>query len=452
MTTNGMEGIYYILGAGRTGKAAARAIEAAGGKAFLYDDDEKRNAELKARGFTVEPYDSALRRDFSAVIMSPGIPLTHPICALAAALKLPVICDIELFAHNVASAPDTQIIAVTGTNGKSTVTALVTHVLNEAGLTAYAGGNIGKAVFELSTPKPGEKTVYILEISSYQADMMRDFLPDCGIFLNLTADHLDRHGDMEGYFAAKAKMFQNMSAAKGVIVTNDDDSFGRRLASEAEKRGVTVKRFGSGGEIDCNLADLKEILSENPFLAGDHNAANAAAVLLAAEFCGVSLPDIHAGLKNYRGLPHRTEFVAEFEGVTFINDSKATNAISAEKALTAFERVFWLAGGVPKSDGLTGLADDSLKNISKAFTFGQAKEAFFDSLSAKGVSVEQHPAMRDAFAAAVKTARQAGGGVILLSPACASFDEFKDYEARGDAFKALVKNLLTGQTPSAQDL
>ncbi len=431
---------YFILGGGRTGVATARAILKGGGKICIWEDNETARDALIKQDFFVKPYQNELTSEYSGVILSPGIAQTHPICAQAREISVPIIGDPELFYLFHKNNPNVKFIAITGTNGKSTVTALTAHLLNQSGITAYAGGNIGKAVFDLPEPKPNEVTAYVLEISSYQADLLDQFTPHAAIFLNLTPDHLERHGTMENYFQAKKNIFKNLHKTSGTAIIAEQDSYTTRLKAELEKECVNVISVPKN-ETSEKAKALQNATTKNPFLTGEHNFINAEAAFYCAEIFTNETKKMIAGVENYVGLPHRNEFVANVNGVSYFNDSKATNAVSAEKALSAHQNIYWLAGGEAKSDGIDSFTAKTLQNVRFAYVYGKAADRFYESLQKLNLPVGRFKDLQEAFEAARKTAEQGAGNVVLLSPACASFDAFKDYEHRGNVFKTLVANL-----------
>ena len=445
-----------VFGLGRSGITAARALQAGGAIPILWDDGEAGRAQAKGEGFTVEDLAAADWSDFAALVLSPGAPLTHPrphwTVDLARAAGVPVLGDIELFARALAARPKDQrprVVAITGTNGKSTTTALIGWVLKSAGLTVHVGGNIGVGV--LALPEPTPDAVYVIEVSSYQLDLTTTFAPDVAILTNISPDHLDRHGGMDGYVAAKRRIFAGQGA-DGVALVGVDDSWGQGIASELSQRVIAISSSpspprgegyvalpGAILESDQVIADLSTARS----LPGRHNAQNAAFAYATARALGVSHDAAVAGLLSFPGLAHRMETVAQVGAVRFINDSKATNADAARQALASYPSVFWIAGGVPKAGGIADLAD-LFPRIAKAYLIGDAADAFAATLADTPHVIAR--TLDAAVAAAAADAASAGGDqIVLLSPACASFDQFKDFEARGEAFRAAV--LALGAVP-----
>lgn len=480
-----------VFGLGRSGITAARALKAGGATPILWDDGVSGRLQAQAEGFVVEDLTTADWSGFAALVLSPGAPLTHPkphwTVDKAREAGVPVVGDIELLARAIAVLPQGQrpkIVAITGTNGKSTTTALIGWVLQQAGLTVYVGGNIGIGVLALPEPTPG--AVYVIEVSSYQLDLTTSFAPDVAILTNVSPDHLDRHGGMEGYVAAKRRIF-TAQGPEAVALVGVDEEWGRRTAESLLGRpgrvttvmtniiavgggrrsgvapeaiveklsAVRAKRFDEGqfisleatdGELTGDsiaLADLSAARS----LPGRHNAQNAAFAYAAARALGVSHDAAVKGLLTFPGLAHRMEAVGHIGPVRFINDSKATNADAARQALSSYPKVFWIAGGKPKDGGIDALGD-LFPRVTKAYLIGEAAEAFAATLSANGGDTPHviSKTMDVAVAAAAADAHAAGGDqIVLLSPACASFDQYPDFEVRGEAFRAAV--LALGATP-----
>ena len=433
---------YAVFGLARTGLATARALQASGATVLAWDDGEGGRAAAEAAGI---PLTNLYEVDFAGLdglVLSPGIPLhlpaPHPLAEKAQAAGVAILGDIELFAQARAELPEHRIIAITGTNGKSTTTALVHHVLKESGLEARMGGNIGLPILgEDPLPAGG---VYVLELSSFQIDLTQSLACDVAVLLNITPDHLDRHGDMAGYARAKERLFRMQKPGQTAVVSVDDDycraiarSCGARLCAistmQPQPAGVTV----INGELAADGAVLGH-QSAWPRLQGPHNAQNAAAAFAAVRALGDSADKILAAFKTYGGLPHRMEFIAEIGGVTYLNDSKATNPTSTAPALGAYPAIHWIAGGKAKTDELDACLP-YMGNVRAAYTIGAAEELFAHLLSPH-VPVEKAGTLEKAVKLAA--ARAKPGEVVLLSPACASYDQFRDFEARGDAFRAAV--------------
>jgi UDP-N-acetylmuramoylalanine--D-glutamate ligase len=483
-----------VFGLGRSGITAARALHAGGAIPVLWDDGVSGRMQAEAEGFVVEDLAQADWSSFAALVLSPGAPLTHPkphwTVEKARAANVPVIGDIELFARALDVVPASlrpKVVAITGTNGKSTTTALIGWVLKQAGMKVAVGGNIGIGV--LALPAPTEVDAYVVETSSYQLDLTTSFAPDVAILTNVSPDHLDRHGGMEGYVAAKQRIFQHLTPESVALVGVDDDwgwtvvntlndrhlrvsTITTRTPSEyvdptggvpvtdletrlpdqvpAFDRGRFVIVDATGGKLVADGVALTDLAPARS-LPGRHNAQNAAFAYAAARAVGVDHEAAVAGLMSFPGLAHRMETVGQISDQTdqsgtikFVNDSKATNADAARQALSSYPSVRWIAGGVPKAGGIEDLRD-LFPRVTRAYLIGQAAEAFAATLGETPHTVVG--TMDAAVAAASADAAAAGGEqVVLLSPACASFDQYPDFEARGEAFRAAVLNL--GATPS----
>ncbi|KCZ92753.1 UDP-N-acetylmuramoyl-L-alanine--D-glutamate ligase [Hyphomonas johnsonii] len=450
-----------VFGLGRTGLSAAKALKAGGARVHAWDDNEDTRNKAEAAGVPLSDINKRDWQTFAALVLSPGIPYKFPqphrIVRMAEMTGVPVVGDMELFARAVQSLPERgrpKIIGITGTNGKSTTTALIGHILKQAGRDARIGGNIGTGVLDLAALHAN--AVYVLELSSYQLDLVKSLHCDIAVLLNMSPDHLDRHGGMEGYQAAKMRIFQNQQKGDIAIVGFDDvitQSIAIGLAGHGPGRVIhasSTYTLGRGiSAIDGKLydnqsgkAELIGNLAECPSLPGKHNHQNAAAAYAACRALGVDPDVIFAGIRSFPGLPHRLETVGEIDGVRFINDSKATNAQAAEQALKAFKNVYWIAGGVPKAEGIAPLAP-LFPNVAKAYLIGEAEEAFAATLKGK-VAAQQCGTLENAVAAALHDARGAGeeGAIVLLSPACASFDQFRDFEERGDVFRSIVQSMM----------
>lgn len=475
-----------VFGLGRSGITAARALQAGGAIPILWDDGVSGRMQAQAEGFAVEDLTVADWSGFDALVLSPGAPLTHPkphwTVERARDASVPVIGDIELFARAVAALPQDarpRVVAVTGTNGKSTTTALIGWVLKQAGLTVHVGGNIGIGV--LALPAPAAGAVYVIEVSSYQLDLTTTFAPDVAILTNISPDHLDRHGGMDGYVAAKKRIFQAQRPDAAALV-GVDERWGREIANSLSQRvtaisssahpresGDPVLSRGREGEDQpvssssaaerlkdwvpafAGMSGIEAVprviriqgeyidLTAARSLPGRHNAQNAAFAYATARALGVSHDVAVQGLLSFPGLAHRMEAIGRIGPVRFINDSKATNADAARQALTSYPSVFWIAGGRAKDGGIDDLAD-LFPRIAKAYLIGEAAEAFAVALGETPHVVST--TMEAAVAAAARDAASAGGDqIVLLSPACASFDQYPDFEARGEAFRAAALNL-----------
>ncbi|MGX8273315.1 UDP-N-acetylmuramoyl-L-alanine--D-glutamate ligase [Brevundimonas diminuta] len=452
-----------VFGLGRSGITAARALQAGGAIPVLWDDGVSGRMQAEAEGFVVEDLTRADWSGFAALVLSPGAPLTHPkphwSVERAHEAGVPVIGDVELFARALAALPPGQrprVVAITGTNGKSTTTALIGWVLKQAGLSVHIGGNIGIGV--LALPEPTMDAVYVIEVSSYQLDLTTGFAPDVAILTNVSPDHLDRHGGMEGYVAAKRRIFQ-AQGIEALALVGVDEEWGRKAAADLRAQGRRVETVltipsptrGEGfeaapGRLSVNgqvIADLSAARS----LPGRHNAQNAAFAYATARALGVSHEAAVEGLLTFPGLSHRMEAVGRLGAVRFINDSKATNADAARQALASYPAVFWIAGGKAKDGGIEALRD-LFARVTKAYLIGEAADAFAVTL-ADTPHVVAHTMERAVELAAADAAAAGGEQVVLLSPACASFDQFPDFEVRGEAFRAAVLALGARPEPAA---
>jgi UDP-N-acetylmuramoylalanine--D-glutamate ligase len=443
-----------VFGLARSGLSAVRALQAGGAEVFAWDDKDSLREAARAAGAATAPWRDWPWEKLAALILSPGVPLTHPkpheVVARARAAGVEVIGDIELFARAMTSAP---LIAITGTNGKSTTTALIGHILTQCGFDAQVGGNIGQPALDLA--QPGAKTVYVLEISSYQIDLSPGLTPDAAILSNITPDHIDRHGSLENYAAVKARLLKQTKKAGLNVVGVDDPycaSIFTRLTSNGGAPCVAVsvgKVLGRGVFVlEGTLYDAQNEptakvmdLGAAEHLPGAHNWQNAALAYAAVKPIVKDARAIAEAIRSFPGLAHRIEDVGRVGKVRFVNDSKATNADAAERALVCFEDIFWIAGGRPKAGGIAPL-EPYFPRIRKAYLIGEAAEEFAATLASK-VDAEFCGTLEAAVSAAAADAAacDASAPVVLLSPACASFDQFKDFEQRGEAFRGLVARL-----------
>ncbi|MBO9669631.1 MAG: UDP-N-acetylmuramoyl-L-alanine--D-glutamate ligase [Sphingobium sp.] len=421
---------YAVLGLARSGLATVEALAASDAIVFAWDQREDARALVASKAAIADPMEMELA-GLDAIIISPGVPLNrHPIAARAREAGVPIIGDIELFALARPTLPAHRVVGITGTNGKSTTTALIHHILRNAGLPTRMGGNIGLPILGQDPLNAGG--VYVLELSSYQIDLTFNLDCDVAVLLNVTPDHLDRYADFEAYVDAKARLFEMQSPAHAAVIAVDDDVT-RRVAM-----GVPRARKVSAGTIDPD-AQLKW-----PSLQGPHNAQNVAVALAVADALGIAENVALDALESYASLPHRMQRVGERDGVLFINDSKATNAASTAPALAAWPamygkpRIHWILGGLAKSDNLDECAE-GFPNVAHAYTIGEAGPLFARLLREAGIEVTECELLVTAVTEAA--ARAKSGDVVLLSPACASFDQFRDFEARGDAFAAAVAAL-----------
>nr|WP_221237123.1 UDP-N-acetylmuramoyl-L-alanine--D-glutamate ligase [Roseospira goensis] len=443
------------MGLGRSGLAAARALLAAGARVMAWDDDPARRAAAAAEDMPVVDLTTADLTGVRAVVWSPGIahthPAPHPVAERARAAGAALVSDVELL---LGAQPAAFVVGVTGTNGKSTTTSLIGHILHHAGQAAQVGGNLGTPALALDPVGPFG--TYVLELSSYQLDLTPSLVCDVAVLLNVSPDHLERHGGMEGYIAAKRRILQGVLPPRKVCIGLDDTicrnihaeltrTDSRDLipfsAARAVPRGVSTKDGVLVDDIDgkgARVADLTGLRA----LPGEHNWQNIAAAYAACRARGVPPATIAAALKTFPGLPHRHEIVATVDGVLFVNDSKATNAEAAEKAILCHDDIYWIAGGQAKEGGIDAL-EPHLDRIVHAYLIGAAAEAFAAVLDRNEVPYSLCGTLEAAVDLAFQHACEDDeeNPVVLLSPACASFDQFANFEARGDAFKALVADL-----------
>lgn len=442
-----------LFGLGGSGLVTALALKEGGAHVVACDDNPAKMAEAASKGIETGDLRQADWSRFSALILSPGVPLTHPkphwSAVLAKEAGIEIIGDVELFCRERAKiAPNSPFIAITGTNGKSTTTALIAHILREAGHDVQMGGNIGTAI--LSLEPPSDKRIHVIECSSFQLDLAPSLAPTVGAMLNISPDHLDRHGTMENYAAIKERLV----ARAGLAVIGVDDSPSRAIADACEAKGVNVARIsieplGAKGVFADGetLVEVKESdgspvanLSGIGSLRGSHNAQNAAAAVAIALALNVPAERIRSGLYTFPGLPHRMEEVARRGETLFINDSKATNADSTEKALKSFDHILWILGGKPKEGGIVALKPYFPK-IAKAYLIGAASDEFAATLEGEVPYLRSVTMDKAVEQAAQDAAAMNGPSVVLLSPACASYDQYPNFEVRGDHFRELVKAL-----------
>lgn len=432
---------YAVLGLARSGAATVEALLASGARVVAWDRQDVAREPFEGRCELADPLEMDLT-GFDGVVVSPGVPLnTHPIKPHAEKFGVPVIGDIELFALARAELPPHKVVGITGTNGKSTTTALVHHILKTAGVPTTMGGNIGLPILA-QEPLP-EGGVYVLELSSYQIDLTYSLDCDVAVLLNITPDHLDRYdGDFEKYRASKLRLFELQMASDPMHIAVT----GEFIPPEPDGLHVLIPNH----RLMYSL-DYSDRQPNWPALRGPHNHQNAASAISTCKALGLSESAIEEALRTFTGLPHRMELVTRHEGVLYINDSKATNPDSTAPALAAYPpengkpRIHWIVGGLPKEDGL-GPCEQHLGNIAAAYTIGDAGPRFAELLEPH-VHVERAEMLQEAVSRAKASAQS--GGVILLSPACASFDQFRDYEARGAAFRQVVA-ALTGASEEIQ--
>ena len=441
-----------VLGLGSSGVAAARALQASGAEVWAWDDNEDARARAAERGLPLVDLQRCNWQEPTSLILSPGIPHSHPaphpVVELAREAGAEVIGDVELLGR---AQPDARYIGITGTNGKSTTTALLGHMLQLCNVDAQIGGNIGLPVLELAPT--GNSGTYVLEMSSYQLELTFCITFDVAVLLNITPDHLERHGGFDGYVAAKKEIFRRQTSPRTAIVGLDDDTcraIHDDLVAAGDQRviGISAEREVPGGvyvidgvlydELDgprVATMDLHEIAS----LPGRHNWQNAAAAYAAGRACQVAGAPLTASIRSFSGLPHRQERVAAIEGVAYVNDSKATNPEAAAKALASYPTIYWIAGGRPKEGGLEPCLPH-LDKVAEAFLIGEASEPFAAELEGK-VALQRCGDLATALAAATVAARRdvKPNPVVLLSPAAASFDQFTSFEQRGEVFRRAVE-------------
>ncbi|MBL0915856.1 MAG: UDP-N-acetylmuramoyl-L-alanine--D-glutamate ligase [Sphingopyxis sp.] len=421
---------YAVLGLARSGLATVEALVASGAGVTAWDNREEARDEAMILNADIGDPTEIDLIGFAGVVVSPGVPLNrHPIASHAREAHVPIIGDVELFAEAQSELPPHKVVGVTGTNGKSTVTALITHMLESAGVPALAGGNIGLPI--LSRDPLPEGGVYVLELSSYQIDLSHSLACDVAVLTNLSPDHLDRYDGFAGYAASKARLFSLQHRDQVAVVATDDDP-SKMIAGRINHRlhRVSAKDIDSADQVRW------------PALQGPHNAQNAVCAIAVCRVLGLNDEQIERGLATYKSLPHRMELVGEVGGVRWFNDSKATNAASAAPALAAFppapdQRLHWIAGGQAKGDGLSACRP-WFGHVKRAYLIGEAMDAFAAEIG-DAIPVERSGDLAAAVGQAA--ALVAPGDIGLLSPACASFDQFKDYEQRGDMFRELVRAL-----------
>jgi UDP-N-acetylmuramoylalanine--D-glutamate ligase len=445
-----------VFGLGGSGLASCHALKAGGANVIASDDSADKLAEATRAGFITADLRKVSWEHFAALLLTPGVPLTHPTphwtVVAAGAAGVPVIGDIELFCiERRKIAPGSPFIAITGTNGKSTTTALIAHILRSAGRDVQMGGNIGTAI--LSLEPPAADRFHVIECSSYQIDLAPTLDPSIGILINLSPDHIDRHGTMENYAAVKERLIAQSQI--GLVGVDDEYSYaiGERWADREKPIVIPVSAarhmawgyFARGTHIvskannkPMEQAEILGDLAGIGSLRGQHNAQNAAFACGVAWHCGLTPDEIAHGLRTFPGLAHRMEQVGRQGDVLFVNDSKGTNADAAARALSSFDNIFWIAGGKPKEGGITGLVE-FFPRIKKAYLIGEAAPEFAGTLGTN-VPHEISQTLDRAVADAARDAAASGLSqpVVLLSPACASFDQYRNFEIRGDRFRELV--------------
>jgi UDP-N-acetylmuramoylalanine--D-glutamate ligase len=414
---------YAVLGLARSGLATVQSLLASGAEVVAWDSREEARAAVAQNVQLADPLTIDLN-GFDGVVVSPGVPLnSHTIAAKARAAGLPIIGDIELFAQARAELPPHKVVGITGTNGKSTTTALIHHILKTAGVPTMMGGNIGLPI--LGQEPLSEGGVYVLELSSYQIDLTYALDCDVAVLLNITPDHLDRYDGFADYAASKERLFTLQHVDKIAVIATEDDRT-RMIASRINHRLMRVASTAVGNQ------------SAWPSLQGPHNAQNVAAAAAVAEALGIDDETLAKALASYPGLPHRMERIREIDGVLYVNDSKATNATATSPALAAYPAIHWILGGRAKSDELDECAPH-YAHVRAAYTIGESGP-MFAQLLAPHIPVTECIVLDEAVKQAASAAK--AGETVLLSPACASFDQFRDFEARGDAFRAAVEALV----------
>jgi len=451
-----------VFGLGRTGITAALSLAKGGAEVWAWDDNAAAREAAAEQGVTVKDLNEADWPAFSALVLSPGVPdklpTAHWTAEKAKAADVPIICDIEIFAREVAARPESQrpkIIAITGTNGKSTTTALIKHVLSACGKDAEMGGNIGRGILDLDKMHAGKH--YVIELSSYQLERTESLRANAAVFLNLSPDHLDRHGTMDAYQAAKTRIFDNQNSDDTAVIGVDNPETKRLFSELKAKNGRRIipisakKSLGRGvsvmnGKLYSNLSGkCVEVcdLSQAKALEGKHNHQNAAAAYAAVQSLGLDPKAIGEAILSFPGLAHRMETIGMAGPVRFVNDSKATNADAAKQALNSYDNIFWVAGGVAKEGGIETLAE-LFPHITKAYLIGEAAPSFHKTLKKKKVETKVCGDLEKAVLCATRDAMQSGktNPIVLLSPACASFDQFKNFETRGEAFREQASRII----------
>jgi UDP-N-acetylmuramoylalanine--D-glutamate ligase len=446
-----------VFGLGGSGLASCHALKAGGAEVIAGDDGAEKLAEAASAGFITANLRTVSWKNIAALVLTPGAPLTHPAphwsAVLAREAGVEVIGDIELFCRERRRhAPDAPFVAITGTNGKSTTTALIAHLMRSAGYDTQMGGNIGTAILSLEPPRKGR--VHVVEMSSYQIDLTPSLDPTVGILINLSEDHIDRHGTLEHYAAVKERLVAGVQK-QGTAIVGVDDVWCRNVADRLERAGQRVVRISVRNPLPDGIYVERETIVQAAggarseiahiggigSLRGLHNAQNAACASACALALEVSGERLQSGLRSFPGLAHRLEQVGRKSNVLFVNDSKGTNADAAAHALSSFADIFWIAGGKPKAGGITSLAE-YFPRLRKAYLIGEAAQEFAGTLGAK-VPHEISQTLDVAVAHAARDAEASGlaDPVVLLSPACASFDQYRNFEIRGAKFRDLVMAL-----------
>jgi UDP-N-acetylmuramoylalanine--D-glutamate ligase len=416
-----------VFGLARSGLSTIKALQ--GTKIYAWDDNEKARAEAQRLGTDTQPLTAEILKTCAFLVLAPGVPFKfpepHPVVKAAQSAGTEIICDIELFSRIY---DNIRTIGVTGTNGKSTTAALIHHILISPGRPAILAGNIGSPVLDHAVTN---KPFVVLELSSYQLDLCPTFAPEISVLMNITPDHIERHGTLENYAAAKKKIFDGT----GVAYISADDAISRQMVKNLTLDGS--RRLIVPFSLDDKIV---EEIKENTTLKGEHNLQNALAAYHACTAAALYKEEILAGMRTFPGLPHRQFPVRTIGNITYINDSKATNAEAASKALGSYDNIYWIAGGQAKEGGLNGL-EAFMKNVRRAYLIGEAMNDFAKWMGKNKVPYHLSKTIDVAVYEAHKAAQKQGTGVVLLSPACASFDQFTSYEERGDVFARLVNDL-----------
>ncbi len=450
-----------VFGMGLSGISTIAALIRAGARVVAWDDNETRRQRAAEVGGELKDLAQEDFTQYACLVLSPGVPLhfprPHPLVLKARDAGIEIIGDIEILSR---CNHGREVIGITGTNGKSTTTALTGHILNVCGISASVGGNIGKAVLDLSVPSGNG--VFVIEISSFQMDLCPTFRPDIGVMINISPDHIDRHGSVEEYVASKERMFE-FDGGRAIIGIDDEESaamFERVKESGRAERVIpfSISKRANGGvyardgvlfdDMEDGGVEAGEL--DYPTLQGIHNHQNICAAYCVARSLGIAADDIMKAMESFPGLAHRLQNVRKINGVAYINDSKATNASATGYALACYRNIYWIVGGRPKEGGLQGL-EKYLDRIRHAFLIGESMEAFAGFLNNHGVSHNFSQTLDRAVGEAHQMAQSergkpGGTGVVLLSPACASFDQFSNFEERGRAFVNLVNNLQAEST------
>ena len=447
---------YAVMGLGESGLSACKALIKAGAEVLAWDDREASRAQVP-EGTILQDLTACDWDGVAALVLAPGIPHTypepHPVAAAAIQNDIPIICDVELLAQ---ANPDVITVAITGTNGKSTTTTLIGHILQAHFDKIEVGGNLGKAVLNF---KSRNVKVHVVELSSYQLERSPSLCPDVAVLMNISPDHIDRHGDMNGYIAAKKNIFKQGKGCHTAVVSIDDEH-SKTICNELQKgeewdvleassQGAVSEGYATqeGRLVFCNKGECHECMDLRGLsrLAGRHNWQNIACAWAAAAAIGVPNTVIAEQIASFKGLQHRQFHVRNINGVSYVNDSKATNAEAASKALQSYNSIYWIAGGLPKDGGLDD-TEQFLGNVRQAYVIGESQDEFADWLDKRGIEVSVCGTLDKAVLAAHDQAQAdrglpGGGSVVLLSPACASFDQYPNFEQRGDHFIKLVEKL-----------